>query len=108
MSSNKIKKWLYEKNRSRSWLADHCGVSKSTVDGWLSADRPIPKPAQKIIEKLMSDGVPVVNPRLTLSQYAKAEEIAKANGQTVNEWIEDLINKAIFIGLLVGAFYFFA
>lgn len=106
MNPDKIKKWLYDKNRSRVWLADHCGVSKTTVDGWLSANRPIPKPSQKIIQKLMSDGTPSVNPRMTLSQYAKAEEIAKANGQTVTEWIEDLINKATTLAVLGGILYF--
>lgn len=53
-----IKKWLHENGRDREWLAQYCRVSKATVDGWLSVGRPIPGPALKLIEGLISSALP--------------------------------------------------
>ena len=48
---------------------------------------------------------PRLNPTLSLDQYAKAEAAAKANGMTLNEWIADLINKAILLAIVSGILY---
>lgn len=48
-----IKKWLAASGYDREWLARECRVAKKTVDGWLSTNKPIPGPAERIIQELM-------------------------------------------------------
>jgi|GEM_PF-6844539 len=76
-----LKNWLADTNRGRDWLAEHCGVSKSTVDGWLSK-RPIPKSSAKRILELMA-GTPTPN-HVTVSlspdEYAVVETATKLGG----------------------------
>lgn len=59
MSSQKdsIKKWLKKNNHNRAWLAEQCGVSKRTVDDWLSTSRQIPAKAILVIQKLMGTNI---------------------------------------------------
>lgn len=91
---DEIKRWLKTAGQTRAWLADQCLVSKATVDGWLSAGRPIPGSSSRIIDRLMN-GSPQVNPSLTLEQYSKAQKIAEAKGKTLTQWIEDLIKESL-------------
>ncbi len=48
----RLKSWLAGIPNGRQWLAEQCGVSKATVDGWCST-RIIPGPAIRIITQLM-------------------------------------------------------
>lgn len=94
MEPDKIKDWLKEIGKDRNWLADQCGSSLPTINGWLSAGRPIPTPILKIINRLMTGGVSL-NPNLSLETVLKAQQIAKRKGQTFDEWIGELIEKAV-------------
>lgn len=54
MDIDTVRDWLAATGRNRDWLADQCGVSKRTVDGWLSS-RSAPPLAEKFIERLMKE-----------------------------------------------------
>lgn len=58
-SKESVKKWLAERpERTREWLASKCGVTKRTVDNWLSSGIKIPSKAQMLLEALMRDSEP--------------------------------------------------
>lgn len=94
MDNEEIKAWLTEAGKSREWLADECGVSFATVNGWLSAGRPIPGPALRIIERLRN-GAPELNPRLSVTELLAAQQKARAKGLTLDEWLAELIRKEV-------------
>lgn len=92
MDPTAIKEWLEARKRSRAWLAEQCHVSKATVDGWLSARRPIPAPTQALIRKLMDEARPL-NPQLDLETFLRAQRKAHEAGQTLEQWIEGIIKR---------------
>lgn len=91
-----IKRWLKRIDQDRAWLANHCGVSKSTVDGWLAenAQRAIPAPCLRIISTLMNERM-VINPQITLNDYSRIQQAANGENITVNEWIQSAIKKQL-------------
>jgi hypothetical protein len=97
MKPEQIKQWLKESGHDRHWLADKCGVHKSTVDGWLS-NRPIPRQADTAIKAMMMEGTSL-NPKFTLDQFSRIQQRAKSEGMTVEQWIA----KAVLGALLVTA-----
>lgn len=53
-SKEGIKAWLASyPDRDRNWLAEKCGVSKNTVNNWLSTSIELPSKTILIIENLM-------------------------------------------------------
>ena len=92
ITAESIKTWLSEQGHKRPWLADKCSVSKTTVDGWLSANRPIPGPAQRIIQQLMGGGVSF-SPVLDLHTWHRLSEKAKARGVSIETFIEDVLKR---------------
>lgn len=99
-----IKAFLKAQNKDRQWLARQCSVSKVTVDGWLSANRPISAPAAQILSGLIL-GSKSVNPRLTLEEYNRAQAIATKQGLTLEEWISGLIVNAIKLCIAGGVLW---
>jgi len=94
MENDEVKEWLSGIRESREWLSQQCGVSLSTVNGWLSANRPIPGPALRLIERLRS-GPPELNPRLSVSELLAAQQKAKSLGLSLDDWLADLIRKDV-------------
>lgn len=92
--AQEIKDWLAVKGKDRDWLAKQCHVSKTTVDGWLSAGRTIPKPALSILKDLMG-GKTTLNPRISLTTFLGAQHLADEKGMTLTEWIEWLIDEEV-------------
>lgn len=89
-----IKEWLTKINKDRDWLAKECHVSKTTVDGWLSAGRNIPKPTFAHLKALMGRKT-VINPMVTLTTFLRAQEIARSQNLSLDAWIEFIIDKEI-------------
>ncbi|MDB6080484.1 MAG: peptidase and domain protein [Akkermansiaceae bacterium] len=52
LSKDEIKAWLAANGRDRAWLAERCGVSKSTVNNWLSTSISIPLKKLQMIDRL--------------------------------------------------------
>lgn len=96
ITKEQIQAWLDsdKKNRTRLWLANQCKVAKATVDGWLSAGRPISGPALAIIEELMGLARPL-NPTISLVTFLRAKEIADREGISLDRWIENVMNEEI-------------
>lgn len=92
ITADTIKNWLSEQGHDRAWLADKCNVSKPTVDGWLSANRPIPGPAERIIEQLISGGVSF-SPVLDLHTWNRLTEKARARGVSIETFIEEVLKR---------------
>lgn len=106
MHAHQIKIWLKQTGNSRTWLAQQCRVSASTVDGWLSAGRPIPGPALAIIEDLMANRLSI-NPKLTLSDYSRVQKAAEQQGISVTQWIENAIKNALLLAIVGAVLYVF-
>jgi hypothetical protein len=97
-------KWLTEKNKSQSWLAEKCRVSDQAVSNWLRENnyRPISATAQITIRKLMDEDTAAAQatPPHTLvlefnsKQYAPIEQAALQNHETVREWAKRTLNDA--------------
>ncbi len=51
-TKEEIREWLRENGKNREWLADQCGVHKTTVNNWFS-NRPIPGSSLATIRILM-------------------------------------------------------
>lgn len=98
MNPEQIKDWLKKIEKDRFWLAEQCGVAKSTVDGWMSkkSKRPIPKPSQAIISGLMYNDSPFA-PKFKLEEFAKIQQRAKLENISVDAWIERAILAALMI-----------
>lgn len=97
LKTEAIKSWLKSIKKDRAWLAGQCGVSKSTVDGWM-AGRVIPNPAQHIIAALMYADKPV-SPRFSMEQFAKIQQKAKQEGLTLQEWVEKTVIKSLILSI---------
>lgn len=55
-SKDKIKGWLKREGHSREWLGNQCGgMSKNTVNNWLSTSINIPEGTLSLIARLMAD-----------------------------------------------------
>lgn len=54
MDQEEVKNWLKDEHRTRTWLAEACGVALKTVNNWLSSPQVIPAKAQVIIQNLMA------------------------------------------------------
>ena len=54
ITKDNIKTWLKKSGRDRDWLGEELGVSKRTVDNWLSI-QDIPDGKLRLIERLMAD-----------------------------------------------------
>lgn len=92
-----VKKWLKSRGYNREWLAYQCGVSKGTVNNWLSAGRPIKGAPARIIEGLM-DGARreiEIRPKLEVQTYKKLTALAKEKGITIEELISEIIKEAL-------------
>lgn len=72
-----------------SWL----GVKPRTVIAWENDQNPISELAAKRIRE--SENTPTLNPRMSLEEFTRAQEKAKAQGKTLEEWIASLIKDAI-------------
>jgi len=93
MNTENIKRWLKDIGKNRDWLAQHCGVSKSTVDGWM-AGRPLPKPSMNIITGLMFKDRPLA-PKFTPEEFEKMVQAAKAEGMSMDEWVAKAVVDAL-------------
>lgn len=56
VTKEEIKAWLKESGLDRDWLGGQLGVSRSTVDNWLSSSIRIPERKLQAIEQLLSKG----------------------------------------------------
>lgn len=56
MTKEEIKGWLKESGLDRDWLGAQLGVSRRTVDNWLSSSIRIPGLKLQAIEQLLSKG----------------------------------------------------
>lgn len=75
-----IRRWLASIGKDRKWLAEQCGVSKRTVDGWFSRDkdRKMPKLALEFIRRIMRDNA-LGELRMTFDEW---DEIRNAMDQS--------------------------
>lgn len=83
-----------------NWLG---GVSRPSVTGWEQGAHPVP---QWVAEKLQASRSGL-NPQLTYDAWMKAGEKATAKGQTLEQWVADLIKGAIGLALLYAGFQLF-
>jgi DNA-binding XRE family transcriptional regulator len=104
MNGKTLRTIRVSKNMTQAEFAAWLGsVKRPTVTAWEQDTNPIP---QWVVDKL--DQGPKLNPKLEASTVLKAMEQAKAKGQTFDEWVADVISKAVMAAVLYGAFQLFA
>lgn len=77
MTKDHIRRWLSEIGKDRVWLAEQCGTTKSTVDGWFST-RGFPKPALVALERLMRQTQLAAQGKITSSFTTDEFELIEA------------------------------
>lgn len=102
LTRDEIKAWLKRTGRTRQDLAAAVGLSKGTVNNWLSGADPIPAPKQQLIERLMKESDPgaasapatpsteeltAIALMMTREQRAYLTAAARRCGQTLEEFI---------------------
>jgi hypothetical protein len=90
-----IKKWLKDNNHDRQWLADRCGVSLSTVHGWLSSGRRMSDPAKKLCEAaILGPYVPKIE--FSYDEWVAVQNAAqKAGAHDISAWLKMLAVQAL-------------
>jgi hypothetical protein len=92
----KIKAWLKSTHRDRNWLGDQIGVTKKTVDNWLSSPQPIPEAKLQLIQRVMESSqkspqdptLPqVFSVEVSLPRFRQYSYCAKMQHRTLEEWV---------------------
>lgn len=96
MNAEEIKTWMKKNGISREELGKKVFVTKRTVDGWLSAGKPIPAAKMELIERIVEDSENIQfdlpeNIELLLKQ--KAEEAKKSIDDLVIEVLEKTVKE---------------
>lgn len=103
-----IKNWLKGTGKDRAWLGETIGVSKRTVDNWLSGADPIPAAKKKLIEERMQNSaapdqtaavvlpldtssVNYITILLTQEEYAECVSAATAEHLDLQTWARKLL-----------------
>lgn len=77
-------------------FAGFLGCSKSAVIAWENRQNTIPE----WVWLRLNDNRARLSPRFTLAEHAAIERKARESGQTVLEWMESVIKKALVIGFI--------
>lgn len=84
-TKQQIAAWLGKIGRDRHWLAEQCGASKPTVDGWFSK-KGFPRPALRIISALMAGEVAMDDDlssvTFSLEEFGQIDAARKLAGYT--------------------------
>lgn len=73
-TKDEIKAWLKTAGHSRSWLGEQCGgITKRTVDNWLSSPQEIPAGSLALITRLMAEDDAAEAQRLRRAAGAEAQ-----------------------------------
>ncbi len=96
-----IKAWLKRLGLSREWLADKIGVSKRTVDNWLSSNIDIPERSLAMIQQLIDDSEKVaegINTNIfsvecSLDQFRRFSRAALSDGLILEDWALRLLDR---------------
>lgn len=92
-SAEDIKKWIKETGISRTELGEKVFATKRTVDGWLSAGKPIPPAKLELIERLMGGGEDINLPLPDdFEDYIRAK--AESLKQSIDEFVLNILKKA--------------
>jgi transcriptional regulator with XRE-family HTH domain len=98
---DEIKVWLKKLGLSREWLADKIGVSKRTVDNWLSSNIDIPERSVAIIQQLIDDSekiaegisTNVFSVECTLDQFRRFSRAALSDGLILEDWALKILHE---------------
>lgn len=90
MTPEIIKAWLKENKISRETLGKEVGVSKKTVNNWLSDNRPIPSKKLAIIERLING-----EEEIQFELPENFEAILRQKAEEAHKSIEDLVNEIL-------------
>lgn len=89
-----IKAWLKENKISRETLGKGVGVSKKTVNNWLSDNRPIPPKKLAIIERLMN-GEEEIQFELPENFEAIIREKAEAAKKSIDDLVIEILEMTV-------------
>ncbi len=106
----KIKSWLKERSITRDVLAKRMGVTKRTIDRWLTANEVIPAMKLEVIEQIMQsenkhtsglntlankkereflfEEIEPIAVTFSKEEYALISKVAKMQGMSAREFIE--------------------
>lgn len=88
--------WRDQQNYTQQRAADFFAVALRTYKSWELGERKVPK---WIMEKVTSETVSL-NPRMDASTLLKAQAAARAKGQSLDQWLADLISSVVMLAAL--------
>jgi len=108
MTKDNIKTWLKRSGRDRAWLADQLGVSKKTVDNWLSV-QDIPEAKLALIQRLHADDLAAAARQTQLSEptnqifsvevdharFRRYNAAAASQRKTMEQWTIQTLDHAV-------------
>lgn len=103
-----IKHWLKAHGLGREWLADQIGVTKKTVDNWLSSAKEIPEIKLSLIRRVMEETAAAESARrqqldpvaqvfsveVSLPQFRRYSQCALQAQQTLEAWAIEELDRA--------------
>lgn len=104
MDIEKLRNWLKTNGKDRAWLAEKCGVSKHTVDGWF-AGRQISGPAKAAVERVLAGPPTIGDLKMSLDEWQQIQDRAAHEGVGPLEWIARVIKASLALAPLA---YWFA
>lgn len=98
---DEVKAWLKRLSLSRDWLADKIGVSKRTVDNWLSSSIDIPERSAAMIRQIMDDSekmaegisTNIFSVECTLDQFRRFSRAALEDGMILEDWALQILDE---------------
>ena len=101
MKPTELKDCRQVKKMTQQQFAVWLGCSKHAVVSWENDRNTIPV---WVAARIRAEK-PTINPRLTLEQFQAAQAAAAKKGQTLEEWIADLVKAAVSLFVIGGLLY---
>jgi len=95
MTGRELRTARQSKGMTQKEFATFLSVSRPTVTAWEQETNPVPN---WVAEKLQSHGLKL-NPKLDYETFSKAQEKARAEGVSFDEWVANLIKNSLLLAL---------
>lgn len=96
MTGQELRKARQSKDMTQKEFATFLSVSRPTVTAWEQGTNPVPN---WVAEKLQNQSLKL-NPKLDYETFSKAQEKAKAEGISFDEWVANLIKSSLLLGFI--------
>lgn len=101
MQPEELRSYRKQNKLTQAALASRLDVKTRTVVAWENGQNPIPK---WVSDRLKNESLRL-NPKMDYETFQAAQSAAAAKGQSLEQWIADLIKNAVGLFMLAGILY---